>query len=67
MEELKVKFDALSDDEKIDFMKMNMTSMCDMFIQNSQKIMADMMPFCSKMMKECKMDMSGMMSMMMNK
>jgi len=66
VEELKSKFEALSEDDKIDFMKMIMPSMCQMIKSNSQKTMADMIPFCKELMKECNMDMSQMMSIMIN-
>ena len=65
MEELKAKFEALPEHEKMEFMKMIMPSMCNMFKQNPQQIMQDMMPFCSEIMKDCNMDMSKMMSIMM--
>ena len=56
MEELKNKFDVLSKNEKLDFIKEIMPEFCKIFSENPQA-----------MMKDCNMDMSMMMSMMDNK
>lgn len=66
MEELKNKFDALSKDEKLDFIKEIMPEFCKIFSENPQAMMKDMMPYCKDMMKDCNMDMSMMMMSMMN-
>lgn len=55
-EELKDKFNGLTDEEKLDFMKAVMPSFCQTFARNPGKMMAEMMPLC--------MDMPGMMKMM---
>lgn len=64
VEELKNKFESLSDVEKIEFMKSVMPSFCQGFSKNRQKTMSEMMPLCMDMMKSCNMDMQGMMKMM---
>ncbi len=64
MEELKEKFDSLSDDEKIAFVKSVMPSFCQVFGKNPDRMMSEMMPLCKDMMKSCNMDMQGMMRMM---
>lgn len=65
IEELKAKFDQLSEDEKIDFLKMIIPSVCRLFSKNPQKIMQEMMPFCQEVMKMYNVDMSQFMGMMM--
>lgn len=64
MEELWDKFNSLSDEQKIAFMKSIMPSFCGIFSKNPEKMMAEMMPLCRDMMKSCNMDMRGMMKMM---
>ena len=64
IEDLKDKFDSLGDEEKIEFMKLIMPSFRDIFMKNPEKMMAEMMPFCSEMMKSSGMDMQSMMKMM---
>ncbi len=63
-DELKDKFNKLTDEEKIAFMKSVMPSFCEIFSKNPQKMMTEMMPLCREMMKSCNMDMQGMMKMM---
>ncbi len=63
IEDLKLKFDNLSDEEKIEFMKLIMPSFRGIFRKNPEKMMAEMMPFCGDMMKSCGMEMQGMMKM----
>lgn len=64
MENIKTEFDKLTDDDKLDFFKVIMPSMCRIFKQNPQKVMGEMMPFCIEVMKDCNMDMSQMIDMM---
>ncbi len=64
LEDLKNKFDNLRDKEKIEFMKLIMPSIREIFTRNPEKMMAEMMPFCGEMMKSCGMDMQAMMKMM---
>jgi hypothetical protein len=66
MEKLLKQFKALSDEEKLAFMKEAMPSMADIFAKDPQKMMAEMMPFCMNMMKAKGMDMDRMRSMMKN-
>lgn len=64
VQELGDKFNKLTDEEKIAFMKSVMPSFCEIFSKNPEKMMAEMMPLCRDMMKVCNMDMQGMMKMM---
>jgi hypothetical protein len=64
MEELRDKFNSLSDEEKVTFMKSIMPSFCKIFSKNPERMMAEMMPLWSDMVKSCNMDMQGMMKMM---
>jgi len=64
MEKLLNQFKALTDDEKIAFMKEAMSDMAEIFKNDPQKMMAQMMPFCMNMMKSKGMDTSMMRSMM---
>ena len=66
LEELLKQFKALSDEEKLAFMKEGMPSMADIFAKDPQKMMSEMMPFCMNMMKSKGMDMDRMRSMMKN-
>ncbi len=63
-EELKDKFNKLTDEEKLIFMKSVMPSFCGIFAKDPRKMMSEMMPMCQDMMKSCNMDMQGMMKMM---
>jgi hypothetical protein len=58
--ELLKQFEALAEQEKIEFMKAIMPQMCKLFQDNQQ----DMMSMCGEMMKNCGMDMSQMMGIM---
>ena len=66
MDELLKQFKALSDEEKLAFMREAMPSMADIFANDPQKMMSEMMPFCMNMMKSKGMDMDRMRSMMKN-
>ncbi len=46
IEELKYKFDNLSDEEKFEFMKLIMPSFKEIFMKNPERMMVEMMPFC---------------------
>ncbi len=61
MEDLKEKFEGLSDEEKVEFFKSIMPSMCEIFKKNPQGMMKEMMPFCREMQST---NMSEMMEMM---
>lgn len=63
-DELKDRFNELTDEEKTAFIKSVMPSFCEIFSKNPQKMMTEMMPLCGEMMKSCNMDMQGMMKMM---
>lgn len=63
-DELKDKFSRLTDEEKVAFMKSVMSSFCEVFNKNPEKMMVEMMPLCRDMMKSCNIDMQGMMKMM---
>lgn len=60
MKELLDKFNALTEQEKLEFAKAVMPQMCNMFQKNQQ----EMMSVCGDMMKNRGMDMSKMMGMM---
>jgi len=64
MEDLLKQFKALSNEEKLAFMKEAMPSMAEIFANDPQKMMAEMMPFCMNMMRSKGMDMDRMRSMM---
>ena len=66
MENLLNQFKALSEDEKIAFMKEAMAEMAEIFKNDPKKMMAQMMPFCMNMMKSKGMDMDRMRTMMKN-
>ncbi len=53
-------FKALTHEEKLAFMKEAMPSMAEMFANDSQKMMSEMMPFCMNLMKSMGMKMGGM-------
>jgi hypothetical protein len=63
-DDLKDRFNSLTDEEKIAFMKSVMPSFCEIFGKNPEKMMAEMMPLCRDVMKSCNMDMQGMMKRM---
>ena len=64
MENLLDQFKALTNEEKLAFMKEAMPYMAEIFTNDPQKMMAEMMPFCMNMMKSKGMDMEKMRSMM---
>lgn len=64
MQNLLNQFKALTDDEKLAFMKEAMPWMAEIFRNDPQKMMAEMMPLCMNMMKSCGMEMDKMRSMM---
>jgi hypothetical protein len=66
IEKLVNDFKALSNEEKLAFMKEAMPSMAELFPNDPQKMMAEMMPFCMNMMRSKGMDMDRMRSMMKN-
>lgn len=65
MQNLLDQFKSLSDDDKLAFMKVAMADMAEIFKNDSQKMMAEMMPVCMNVMKSKGMDMEGMMRSMM--
>jgi hypothetical protein len=64
MENILNQFKALSKEEKLAFMKEAMPYMAEIFANDPQKMMAEMMPFCMSRMKSEGMDMDRMRSMM---
>jgi hypothetical protein len=64
MQNLLDQFKALTKEEKLAFMKEAMPSMAEIFANDPQKMMVEMMPFCMNMMKSKGMDMDRMRSMM---
>ena len=64
MQNLLDQFKALTKEEKLAFMKEAMPSMAEIFANDPQKMMVEMMPFCMNMMKSKGMDMDKMRSMM---
>ncbi|HSA78561.1 MAG TPA: hypothetical protein VLG72_06865 [Nitrospirota bacterium] len=64
MENLLNQFKALSNEEKLAFMKEAMPYMAEIFADDPPKMMAEMMPFCMNMMKSKGMNMDRMRSMM---
>jgi hypothetical protein len=66
MEDLLKQFKALTNEEKIAFMKEAMPLMAEIFSNDPQKMMAEMMPFCMNMMRSKGMDMDKMRSMRKN-
>ena len=66
MENLLNQFKALSEDEKIAFMKEAMAEMAEIFKNDPRKMMAQVMPVCMNMMRSKGMDMDRMRTMMKN-
>lgn len=66
MEELKTRFKALSEEEKVEFMKAVMPDMYALFRSNPQRMMQELMPLCREMMPGFQMDANRMMQMMFN-
>ena len=57
MKDLLNQFKALTNDEKLAFMKEAMPYTAEIFSNDPQKMMAEMMPLCMNMMKSKGMDM----------
>ena len=66
MEDLLKQFKALTNDQKLAFMKEAMLYMAEIFRNDPQKMMSEMMPFCVNMMTSKGMDIDKMRSMMKN-
>lgn len=66
MQDLLNQFKALTDDQKLAFMKEAMPLMAEIFQKDPQKMMAQMMPVCMNMMKSKGMNMDTMRTMMKN-
>jgi len=64
MQNLLNQFKALTNEEKLAFMKEAMPYMAEVFANDPQKMMAEMMPFCMNMMKSKGMDTDRMRAMM---
>ena len=64
MQNLLNQFKALTDEEKLAFMKEAMPHMAEIFKNEPQKMMAEMMPVCMNMMKSKGMNMDTMRTMM---
>jgi hypothetical protein len=64
MENLLKQFKALTNEEKLAFMKEAMPYMAEIFANDPQKMMAEMMPFCMNMIKSKGMDVEKMRAMM---
>ena len=65
MEELKDKYEKLTDEEKLDFAKRIMPEICEL-IKGNPQLMQEMMSSCMEMMGQDGMDMDQMMQMMGN-
>lgn len=63
-EELTQYYMALTDDQKLSFLKNIMPSVRELFERDPQRMMCEMMPYCGEMMKGCGMDMREMMTKM---
>jgi hypothetical protein len=63
-EELAAAFQELSPQDKLAFFKKVMPAMCEVFREDPQKMMTEMMPLCREMMESCGMDMEKMRGMM---
>ncbi len=61
VEELKEKFNKLTDEEKMEFMKSAMPAFCATFAKDPGAMMSKMMPMCAEMMKSFPGAMQGMM------
>lgn len=64
-EELVNEFKKMNEEEKLDFMKNAMPDFCNLFMQNQEKVMQELMPVCRQWMQENNVDMSQMMEKMM--
>ncbi len=66
MQDLLNQFKALTDEEKLAFMKEAMSAMAEIFRNDPHKMMNEMMPVCMNVMKSKGMDMGLMRNMMKN-
>ncbi len=66
MQDLLNQFKALTDEEKLAFMKEAMSAMAEIFRNDPQKMINEMMPVCMNVMKSKGMDMGLMRDMMKN-
>ena len=64
MQNLLDQFKALSNEKKLAFMKESMPYMAEIFANDPQKMMAEMMPLCMNLMKSKGMDMDRMRTLM---
>ncbi len=64
IEEMVAAFQGLSSQQKLAFFKQAMPAMCEVFREDPQKMMNEMMPLCREMMESCGMDMEKMRAMM---
>lgn len=64
MQNLLNEFKALTDDEKLAFLKEAMPAIAEIFKNDPRKMMNEMMPVCMNMMKSRGMDMDSMRTMM---
>ena len=62
---LKAEFDSCTNEEKMHFIKAIMPELCEVFMENQEEFMQEMMPVCKKAMNSGKMDMNKMMGMFM--
>ena len=63
VEKLTREFEALTEPQKLSFLKSIMPSVRELFEKDPQRMMAEMMPLCREMMQGCGMDMREMMMM----
>lgn len=63
VEKLTREFEALTEPQKLSFLKNIMPSVRELFEKDPQRMMAEMMPLCREMMQGCGMDMREMMMM----
>lgn len=62
--EMAAIFHTLSPEDKLSFFKAIMPALCEIFKNDPQKMMSEMMPLCREMMQSCGMDMDKMRQMM---
>jgi len=63
---LKAEFDNCTTEEKTEFIRSILPEFCNIFMENQEEFMQEMMPMCMKAMSEGKMNMDKMKSMFMN-
>ncbi len=66
LEKLKAEFAGCTAEEKMHFIQAIMPEICNIFLENQEKFMQEMMPVCMQAMNAGKMDMPKMMGMFMN-